>query len=131
MTRVSEIQAQEQAQLQQKKSAMKADERIEVFEGMTIEDVEDPFVYNLKGISWTGKIASSVSDIVESDNSRAIAKAEAEYKQKNAEINAKDEKYQRKLNLLDTEHNAIQTEYESVKSELNKNMERSFKAFQG
>ena len=102
-----------------------------VSEEMTIEDVEDPFVYNLKGISWTGKIYSSVSDIIEGSNSKAIAKAEAEYKQKNAEINAKDEKYQRKLNLLDTEHNAIQTEYESVKSELNKNMERSFKAFQG
>ena len=102
-----------------------------VSEEMTIEDVEDPFVYNLKGISWTGKIYSSVSDIIEGSNSKAITKAEAEYKQKNAEINAKDEKYQRKLNLLDTEHNAIQTEYESVKSELNKNMERSFKAFQG
>ena len=51
--------------------------------------------------------------------------------QKTAEINAKDEKYQRKLNLLDTEHNAIQTEYESVKSAIDKNISRSFKAFQG
>ena len=98
---------------------------------MTLVSNDDPFTFNLHGISWSGKIYSSISDIVEADNDKAVAKAEAEYQRKTAEINAKDEKYQRKLNLLDTEHNAMQTEYESVKSALNKNMERSFKAFQG
>ena len=98
---------------------------------MTLASNDDPFTFNLHGISWSGKIYSSISDIVEADNNKAVAKAEAEYQRKTAEINAKDEKYQRKLNLLDTEHNAMQTEYESVKSALNKNMERSFKAFQG
>ncbi|MBP3847375.1 hypothetical protein J6I39_06465 [bacterium] len=98
---------------------------------MTLEDIENPFVFNLKGIKWSGKIYSSVSDITESSNDKAVAKAEAEYQRKNAEINAKDEKFQRKLNQLDTEHNAIQTEYESVKSALNKNIERSYKAFHG
>ena len=99
--------------------------------GMTLEDAENPFVFNLKGITWSGKIYSSVSDIIEGSNDKAAAKAEAEYQRKNAEINAKDEKYQRKLNLLDTEHNAIQTEYESVKAAMSKNIERSYKAFQG
>lgn len=99
--------------------------------GMTLEDAENPFVFNLKGITWSGKIYSSVSDIIEGSNDKAVAKAEAEYQRKNAEINAKDEKYQRKLNLLDTEHNAIQTEYESVKAAMSKNIERSYKAFQG
>ena len=98
---------------------------------MTLASNDDPFTFNLHGISWSGKIYSSISDIVEADKDKAVAKAEAEYQRKTAEINAKDEKYQRKLNLLDTEHNAMQTEYESVKSALNKNMERSFKAFQG
>ncbi|MBO6257273.1 hypothetical protein J6N69_04490, partial [bacterium] len=98
---------------------------------MTLEDIDNPFVFNLKGIKWSGKIYSSVSDITESSNDKAVAKAEAEYQRKNAEINAKDEKFQRKLNQLDTEHNAIQTEYESVKSALNKNLERSYKAFHG
>lgn len=100
-------------------------------EDMTLADNQNPFSYNLHGITWSGKIYSSISDIVQSDNDKKIAQAEAEYQRKTAEINAKDEKYQRKISLLDSEHNAIQTEYESVKSALNKNMERSFKAFQG
>ena len=98
---------------------------------MTLKSIDNPLSFNLNGISWNGKIYSSVEDIIETRNDKATAKAEAEYQRKTAEINAKDEKYQRQLSLLDTEHNAIQTEYESVKSALNKNMERSFKAFQG
>lgn len=98
---------------------------------MTLKDSDNPFTFNLHGISWNGKIYSSVEDIIESRDDKAIAQAEAEYQRKTTEINAKDEKYQRQLNLLDTEHNAMQTEYESVKNAMNKNMERSFKAFQG
>ncbi len=98
---------------------------------MTLADQENPFSYNLYGITWSGKIYSSISDIVESDNDKKVAQAEAEYQRKTAEINAKDEKYQRKISLLDSEHNAIQTEYESVKNAMNKNIDRSFKAFQG
>ena len=98
---------------------------------MTLQDSQNPFKFNLNGISWDGQIYSSVPDIVESDNNKNIAKAEAEYQRQTAEINAKDEKYQRQLSLLDSEHNAIQTEYESVKTAMNKNIERSFKAFQG
>lgn len=100
-------------------------------EEMTLTDSENPFSYNLHGITWSGKIYSAISDIVQSDNDKKIAQAEAEYQRKTAEINAADEKYQRKLSLLDSEHNAIQTEYESVKSAMNKNIDRSFKAFQG
>lgn len=100
-------------------------------EEMTLQDRKNPFLFNLHGISWNGKIYTSISDIVETNNDKAVAKAEAVYKQRTAEINAKDEKYQRKLNLLDTEHNAIQTEYESVKAAMSKNIERSYKAFQG
>ena len=74
---------------------------------------------------------SSCPDITQRDDSAAIEKAEAEYQKALAEINIKDQKYQRKLTTLDSEHNALQTEYESVKSALSKNIERSFKAFQG
>ena len=98
---------------------------------MTLQENQNPFKFNLHGISWTGQIYSSISDIVENDNDKAISQAEAEYQRKTAEINAKDEKYQRKLSLLDSEHNAMQTEYESVKNAMNKNIDRSFKAFQG
>ena len=99
--------------------------------GKTMTDANNPLLLNLNGITWTSKIFSSCSDIVQSDNDQAIAKAEAEYKRKTAEITAKDEKYQRKISLLDSEHNALQQEYESVKTAMSKNIERSFKAFQG
>ena len=90
-----------------------------------------PALKVLKGISWTTKMFSSCPDITQRDDSAAIERAEAEYQKALADINYKDEKYQRKLKNLDTEHNALQTEYESVKSALSKNIDRSFKAFQG
>lgn len=95
----------------------------------TIPDMYNPTVVNLEGINWNAVIYSSCSDITQKDDDQAIARAEAEYQQKTEEINAKDEKYQNKLKTLDTEHTALQTEYESVQSALNKNIERSFKAF--
>lgn len=97
----------------------------------TLQDDNDPFKFNLQGISWKSKIYSSCADIVSTDNNKAAAQAEAEYERKTAEINAKDEKYQRKLSLLESEHTAIEKEYDSVKSAMEKNIDRSFKAFQG
>ena len=99
-------------------------------ENLTV-DPSKPTIKELKGISWKTKMFSSCPDITRSDNDKAIETAEAEYQKAMAEINFKDEKYQRKLTTLDSEHNALQTEYESVKSALTKNIERSFKAFQG
>ena len=45
------------------------------------------------------------------------------------EIENKDKKYDQDLKKLDAEHTALQTEYESVKNVIDKNVERSFKAF--
>lgn len=90
---------------------------------------DNPAITNLTGISWESKIYSSCSDITQSDDDQAIAKAEAEYEKKTQEISAKDEKYQNKIKNLETEHSALQTEYESVQSAMNKNIERSFKVF--
>ena len=95
----------------------------------TIPNEYDPTIVNLEGISWDSVIYSSCSDITQKDNEQAIARAEAEYKRKTEEINAKDEKYQNKIKTLETEHTALQTEYESVQSALNKNIEWSFKTF--
>lgn len=94
-----------------------------------IPDQNNPSSVILKGISWNSTIYSSCPDFTQSDNEAAIAKAEAEYEKKNNEINAKDQKYENKIKTLDTEHTALQTEYESVQSAMNKNIERSFKAF--
>lgn len=94
-----------------------------------IPDENNPTSVLLQGISWKSTVYSSCSDFTEMDDDNAIAKAEAEYQKKNNEINAKDQKYENKIKTLDTEHTALQTEYESVQSAMNKNIERSFKAF--
>ncbi len=95
----------------------------------TIPDEKNPLKVNLEGITWKSVTYSSCSDFTELDDDSAIAKAEAEYQKKNNEITAKDQKYENKIKTLDTEHTSLQTEYESVQSAMNKNIERSFKAF--
>ena len=79
--------------------------------------------------AWTSITYTSCSDLTEESDETAIAKAEVEYEQISAEIQAKDKKYDNDLKDLDTEHDALQTEYESIKSVIEKNVERSFKAF--
>ena len=46
-----------------------------------------------------------------------------------ADLEAKDNKYDLELKKLDTEHNALQTEYESIKGLVDKNIEKSFNCF--
>ncbi len=77
-----------------------------------------------------------VSTSIDSDQSiqevtdeRAIAIAEQEYENKIADLEAKDNKYDLELKKLDTEHNALQTEYESIKGLVDKNIEKSFNCF--
>lgn len=89
----------------------------------------NPTVSNLTGISWSSTIYTSCTDFTQSDDDQAIARAEAEYERKTKEISDKDQKYQNKIKLLETEHSSLQTEYESVQSAMNKNIERSFKVF--
>lgn len=97
----------------------------------TFPDEDNPLVMQLNGITWATKMFSSCPDIIQKDDTQKLARAEAAYEKKTAEINAKDEKFQRQINLLNTEHNALQTEYDSVKSALEKNISRSFKTFNG
>ena len=60
------------------------------------------------------------------------------YNKKNADINAKtsiiqqqDRTLELRLKQLDTEHNALQTEMEAVKKVITKNVEDTFKTFNG
>ena len=80
-------------------------------------------------ITWSSVIFSSCVEISSVEDTVAITRAEAEYTEKINEIEAKDNKLENDIKKLDTEHNALQTEYESVKSVIDKNIERSFKAF--
>jgi len=84
---------------------------------------------NMGTSTWKSKTYSILNDISSKENSLAIAKAEVEYNNALNEIQAKDKKYDIDLKKLDAEHSAMQTEYESVKSVIDKNIERSFKAF--
>ena len=79
-----------------------------------------------------------VSTSIDSDNSiqevtdeRKIALVEQEYKNNLASLEAKDNRYDLELKKLDTEHNALQTEYQVMKDIVNKNVESSFKVFNG
>lgn len=82
-----------------------------------------------QGVTWTSIVHTSAADFSFVDDEVAIAKAEVKYKNALNEIEYKDKKYDQDLKKLDTEHNALETEYESLKSVISKNVERSFKAF--
>lgn len=90
---------------------------------------DNPTVSDLTGITWSSTIYTSCTDFTQSDDDQAISRAEAEYERKTKEISDKDQKYQNKIKLLETEHSSLQTEYESVQNAMNKNIERSFKVF--
>lgn len=88
---------------------------------VTVEQVDK--TYNWKSIDY--KTCSKITE--QTDNSAAVAKAEAEYSRAMNDINAKDSIYDIELKNIDTEHTALQTEYESIKGVINKNIERVFK----
>lgn len=67
--------------------------------------------------------------IQEVPDERAIARAESKYTQDMADLEHKDKQFDLELKKLDTEHNALQTEYDSVKNVVDKNVESTFKIF--
>lgn len=73
---------------------------------------------------------SNCSNITESQVDVDITVAEAEYNKTMNEIEAKDKRYDIELKNIDTEHQSLQTEYETIKSVIDKNVERNFKMFQ-
>ncbi len=83
----------------------------------------------LSDCTWTSIIWTNAQDITEEQNEAAITKAEVEYEQALRDIEAKDKQYDNQLKLLDSEHNALQTEYDSVKGVIEKNIERTLKIY--
>lgn len=83
----------------------------------------------LTDVQWVSTIYTSIGDIVEQKDENAATKAEVWYNHQMKEIEAKDKEYDNQIKLLDTEHNALQTEYDSIKGTIEKNIERTFKAF--
>ncbi len=79
--------------------------------------------------NWVSTIYTNCSNITEVTDDVAVTKAEAEYTKAMNAIEAKDQRYDMELKNIDTEHNSLQTEYDSVKSVIDKNIERSFKIY--
>ena len=98
-------------------------------EQVQYQEEGETFNEKMNQYAWVSIQYNTCADMVEQTDEIAIAKAEAEYQRKTTEIQAKDKKYDTDLKKLDTEHNALQTEYDSIKSVIEKNVERSFKAF--
>ena len=59
----------------------------------------------------------------------AIAKAEAKYNTEKQKLNQKEEVLDLKMKNLDTEISSLTTEYDTVKSVISKNIEKSFKRY--
>lgn len=71
----------------------------------------------------------SDSAIQEVEDERQIAIVEQQYEMDMADAEQKDNKFDLELKKLDTEHNALQTEYDSVKDVIDKNIEKTFNIF--
>lgn len=84
---------------------------------------------NINGTDYELVSLSSCTAISEQTDEQALALAEADYEKGMQEIQAKDKRYELDQKKIDTEYNALMTEEESVKSVIDKNVERSFKAF--
>ena len=72
---------------------------------------------------------SSDTCIQEVEDDTKIAIAQAKYEDDLAQIERLDSRYDLQIKQLDTEHNTLQTEYESVKNVITKNVENSFQTF--
>lgn len=79
---------------------------------------------------WVSTMYSNCSDITESTVDVDITVAEAKYTKAMNKIQAKDKRYDIELKNINTEHNSLQTEYDSIKSVMDKNVERNFKMFE-
>ena len=79
-----------------------------------------------------GFVSTTIDDdesIVEKEDKAAIALAEQAYKKQMDVIEHQDKQFDLQLNKLESEHNALQTEYDSVKKVISTNVEKSFGTF--
>ncbi len=83
----------------------------------------------LADCEWASIVWTNAADITESQNEAAITMAEIQYEQALNDIQAKDKQFDNQLKILDTEHNALQTEYDSIKSIIEKTIERNLKLY--
>lgn len=85
--------------------------------------------YNVDTQQWGEYSYVSSSLFTTEDDDSGLAKAEAEYEAKMAEIQHKDKSLDLELDNIETEHTAIDTQIDSVKGIVEKNIDKSFKIF--
>ena len=78
---------------------------------------------------WQTLSYKSSLDIQSAENEQKQVDAQAKYTKTLNQIEAKDKMIDQTLKQLDTEHNALQTHYESVMNVISKNTERTFKMY--
>jgi hypothetical protein len=88
------------------------------------------FVSRLKddGMYYQGNYSTDIY-IKEIADDAAIAKAEAKYNSEKSKLNQKEQILDLKMKNLDTEISALNTEYDTIKSTISKNIEKSFKRY--
>ena len=80
---------------------------------------------------FIGTTLDDDESITEKEDKSAMAVAEQVYQKAMDNLENQDKQIDLRLNRLESEHNAIQTEIEAVQSVLKKNVENSFKTFNG
>lgn len=80
------------------------------------------------GFYYQGNYATNTY-IKEVTDEEAIAQAEAKYNREKQKLNYKENILDMKMKNLDTEISALTTEYDTVKSVIQKNIEKSFKRY--
>lgn len=86
---------------------------------VTMEQVDGSY-------EWQGLDYKACAKITEETDDAAVTKAEAEYNRAMNDIESKDNIYDIELKNIDTEHSSLQTEYDSIKTVISKNVERTF-----
>lgn len=87
--------------------------------------------YSTAEKSFIGTTLDDDESITEKEDKSAMAVAEQVYQSAMNNLESQDKQIDLQLNRLESEHNAIQTELEAVQSVLKKNVENSFKTFNG
>ena len=98
------------------------------YDAATLYDMIESGEYYLEKSGKEVSVSGDTTLIIETDTNE-LAKAEAEYTAATAKINTKEKKLDNQLKALDTEHNALSTEFDSVKSLIGDNVEKSFNLF--
>ena len=91
-----------------------------------VQQYQESFSENDGWANFNPLSSQFISDDLDTSDDAA---AQAEYESKSAMIQAQDKMLEIELKQVETQHQAAQTEYDSVKKVIDKNIERSFKTF--